>query len=1045
MQTYLEQRKRCLSNPVQQKICETVYVSLISGLSLSEYIEARAMHCQQSHAFQCLRCQNFLKVARMVLEHGYCTLSNAFGIITTDVVYTAEHACRLLLQMPLVAIRIGNPEQGCSFSILMEKFSGTDYSKIGAIINGLANTSMRKGVNLEKSIVKMLLSISQSDRERECLRYAVYKASGMTATMIRRTYGFENMQAHAASVESALLEIKQIREAIDDLAKTKEESLLIQLGFDVQVDSADSSINDSSENEEDSFVQSLETSAVVGCDLTHSHNDDKDEQNPLNLQVLLKESHYNWFKFLEQCLQKNPSADVEKLYNEISRFELNTQELRLIEQSYQAFLAAETDMYDQDHIARSVNGEVVSESESDDPESYVGLSDPFSKAGKNLVVKWRAQIKRRARRQKAKAVAERRFLCRKISKQNSRLLKECPDIGKTIENYVQDRNVGADAWRRTGVLTFDGNVKLKQKATYEGIRLHLQEIYNRNFSYGTVVQLCIPRNKRRMSATRYQGLAQVTSRRCRKGFTLKFNPDSHWSGAFYKGLHKLEYVDGRDLLNINRDDATGFWLDTLTTCKQYKTPVVQGKDALTTRTDFVNRYPSVLQTTSYNFTATRTTAEICVGIVKAPKLHEKSPAQHAADLELLESIEELHPLFCNLSNGLPKSIECIRVDGASDEGPGHEEVQFYWTARHLSKGKIVTLVTSRSSGSSYLNRVELQNGCLSLGHANTFIPSTLKGSCVNPETGVVDNNKLKENLEVAIDAYISRVNGTPCGNTTIQLYKGAKDSEHVKSRDNLLTFLKGSKKAKLILEQQEPEQYLYFKTVWDVRCRHMVSGLPQQYVFMLTCCYQPHCCHTECKSGKPTSSQRWYSEGPPITMLPLPVIDQERPWGGNKCNDCKGACTGHYKTVFTNVFDTHATSSTAPPPSTILKEEFRKAKHPISEKFLQEAAKKALLSIEDTKIWLEHLQTVLDNGRRGAKKAAATRRARKVGTVSEALNCEESSECYCGLCGKQYVEETVVPEIWIACDMCDMWYCGTCEHLTAIPEKDTYICSKCSV
>ena len=142
MQTYLEQRKRCLSNPVQQKICETVHVSLISGLSLSEYIEARAMHCRQSHAFQCLRCQNFLKVARTVLEHGYCTLSNAFGIIITDVVYTAEHAHRLLLQMPLVAIRIGNPEQGCSFSILMEKFSGTDYSKIGAIINGLANTSM---------------------------------------------------------------------------------------------------------------------------------------------------------------------------------------------------------------------------------------------------------------------------------------------------------------------------------------------------------------------------------------------------------------------------------------------------------------------------------------------------------------------------------------------------------------------------------------------------------------------------------------------------------------------------------------------------------------------------------------------------------------------------------------------------------------------------------------------------------------------------------------------------------------------------------------
>lgn len=38
-------------------------------------------------------------------------------------------------------------------------------------------------------------------------------------------------------------------------------------------------------------------------------------------------------------------------------------------------------------------------------------------------------------------------------------------------------NVGADAWRRTGVLTFDGNIRLPQRVTYERIRLHLQEVY----------------------------------------------------------------------------------------------------------------------------------------------------------------------------------------------------------------------------------------------------------------------------------------------------------------------------------------------------------------------------------------------------------------------------------------------------------------------------------------------------------------------------------------------------------------------------------------
>ena len=97
---------------------------------------------------------------------------------------------------------------------------------------------------------------------------------------------------------------------------------------------------------------------------------------------------------------------------------------------------------------------------------------------------------------------------------------------------------------------------------------------------------------------------------------------------------------------------------------------------LTTRTDHVNKYPSTLQTTSYNFTGTSTTDEVCVGVVKAPKVHQKCPAQHAADLSLLESQNHLHPVFFNGATNKPKSIECIRVDGASDEGPSHEEVQF---------------------------------------------------------------------------------------------------------------------------------------------------------------------------------------------------------------------------------------------------------------------------------------------------------------------------------------------------------------------------------
>ena len=135
---------------------------------------------------------------------------------------------------------------------------------------------------------------------------------------------------------------------------------------------------------------------------------------------------------------------------------------------------------------------------------------------------------------------------------------------------------------------------------------------------------CVTHNRRRLSASRYKGVAQATSRRARKGLQLKYNPDSHWSSAFYKGLNLLQYTDGKSILNLNRDDAAGFHLDTLATHRLHHSPTVKGKELLTTRADYVNSYPSTLQTTSYLFSKTDTTGELCFGVVKGAGVYPKT-------------------------------------------------------------------------------------------------------------------------------------------------------------------------------------------------------------------------------------------------------------------------------------------------------------------------------------------------------------------------------------------------------------------------------------
>ena len=62
--------------------------------------------------------------------------------------------------------------------------------------------------------------------------------------------------------------------------------------------------------------------------------------------------------------------------------------------------------------------------------------------------------------------------------------------------------------------------RVHKKCTLLRIKQHLEKTYGRKFAYGTVVRMCVARNRRRRSAQNYTTVAQVTTRRARKGFEL---------------------------------------------------------------------------------------------------------------------------------------------------------------------------------------------------------------------------------------------------------------------------------------------------------------------------------------------------------------------------------------------------------------------------------------------------------------------------------------------------------------------------------------------
>ena len=276
-----------------------------------------------------------------------------------------------------------------------------------------------------------------------------------------------------------------------------------------------------------------------------------------------------------------------------------------------------------------------------------------------------------------------------------------------------------------------------------------------------------------------------------------YNPDYTWSQSMYKLLDQLQ-KDGKHIMRLNRDDQAKFRLHSTYTHKSLPTSSV--RPTATTRTDFMNKCSAQLQVTSYNFSKTSTSTDVCVGIVKESGFHEKSP-QHAGVIEKVEKLECTTSVFLN-DELFFKEIECVEVDGGTDVGPFHHEMKFLWTERHVKPTKI-TLVTTRCSGDSYLNRVELQNGCLSKGHNNTFILSTLRGSPFSENGGKIKGYYVCRCLSV----YRGRVDSTPSMKTKINLSRGVEDHVFLIRRQQLLVFLKRSKKEKQFLRQKNPTLY----------------------------------------------------------------------------------------------------------------------------------------------------------------------------------------------------------------------------------------------
>ena len=225
------------------------------------------------------------------------------------------------------------------------------------------------------------------------------------------------------------------------------------------------------------------------------------------------------------------------------------------------------------------------------------------------------------------------------------------------------------------------------------------------------------------------------------------------------------------------------------------------------------------------------------------------------------------------------------------------------------------------------------------------------------------------------------------------------------------------------------------------------------------CCFRQGCHHPLCQQEKP-DQVKWFCGGPDVDRVLLPVPDPTRPFGDPNCKTCKDSCSGHFLQP-EQLITTPNLESIAPPSHT-LKEFYLSLKgaEP-TEDMLTALAQRTLLAVSEVTLWLDHLKSVEANRKRGATKAAATRKEKstereerrqleierqQVANVQETETREAGvmvQEYHCGVCSQLYNENTEEEELWIACDNCFVWYHAICVGVDYDNIPEQFFCPSC--
>ena len=150
-----------------QRVSDDICCSYCEHLSLSDFAANLPSYCSMTHKSTCSLCPPLLSVGKKIIEGGFVLLSQAFRSAFPHKTYHSHSAKCCLLQLPLVAMRVGNPRSGLSEVYLFEHSPNVNYQQFLHLLNAFHLEKSTKKLFMSKEQLRGILSIAKSDRERE--------------------------------------------------------------------------------------------------------------------------------------------------------------------------------------------------------------------------------------------------------------------------------------------------------------------------------------------------------------------------------------------------------------------------------------------------------------------------------------------------------------------------------------------------------------------------------------------------------------------------------------------------------------------------------------------------------------------------------------------------------------------------------------------------------------------------------------------------------------------------------------------------------------